>query len=125
MDAASVASTYVAIGTGLGTSSFVGVSTPAVSSSQPNSAADANAAVSSASPSSGQITQAVNQINSAFTQGGQNVYASFEYDKAAGREVIQFKDPNTQEVISQVPPKAILAIAELNRAVDKHPGMSR
>ena len=46
------------------------------------------------------------------TQGGQNVYATFEYDKAVGMEVIKFTDSNTNQVISQVPSKAALAIAQ-------------
>jgi uncharacterized FlaG/YvyC family protein len=112
MGAAPITSTNVDIGAGQGTPSFVSASTPVVSSSQPNSASVANEAVSPTAPSQGQITQAVSQINNAFTQGGQNVYASFEYNKAAGMEVIKFTNPNTQEVIGQVPPQAILGIAE-------------
>ena len=112
MDAASVASTYVAIGTGQGASGFVGVSTPVVSSPQPDGASAANAAAGSATPSSGQITQAVKQINDAFSQGGQNIFASFEYNKATGMEVIKFTDPNTNSLIGQVPSKAVLAIAQ-------------
>ena len=112
MDAALVASTYVAIGTGQGAPNFVGVSAPVVSSPQPDGASVANAVGSSVAPSSGQITQAVKQINDAFTQGGQNIFASFEFNKATGMEVIKFTDPNTNSIIGQVPSKAVLGIAQ-------------
>jgi uncharacterized FlaG/YvyC family protein len=112
MDVTLVASTPVAIGTGQGTQSFVSVAAPAAVSSQPYVSPVASAAVGNQAPSPAQITQAVKQINDAFTQGGQNVYASFEYDKAVGMEVIKFTDSNTNEVISQVPSNTVLAIAQ-------------
>jgi uncharacterized FlaG/YvyC family protein len=108
MNITSVASTSVPIGTGQGAPSPVSVALPVANSSQPV----ANAAASPAIPSPAQITQAVKQINDAFAQGGQNVYATFEYDKAVGMEVIKFTDSNTNQVISQVPSKAVLAIAQ-------------
>jgi uncharacterized FlaG/YvyC family protein len=104
MDITSVASTPVPAGSGQGAPSSVNVASPVASV--------ASVAVSSAVPSSAQITQAINQINDAFAQGGQNVYASFEYDKAVGMEVIKFTDSNTNQTISQVPSKAALAIAQ-------------
>jgi flagellar protein FlaG len=112
MDITSVASTSVPIGAGQGAPSSVSVASPVSVSSQPNAALVANATVSPAVPSPAQITQAVKQINDAFTQGGQNVYATFEFDKAVGMEVIKFTDSNTNQVISQVPSKAALAIAQ-------------
>ncbi len=110
MDAVLVASAYVSVGQG--TPSYVGDSATAVSSSPSNGAPVANTAVNPATPSSGQITQAVSKINNAFNQGGQNISASFEYDKAAGVEVVTFTDQNTNNAIIQIPPKAILGIAE-------------
>ena len=104
MDITSVASTPVPAGAGQGAPGSVNVASPVASV--------ASVAVSSAVPSSAQITQAINQINDAFAQGGQNVYASFEYDKAVGMEVIKFTDSNTNQTISQVPSKASLAIAQ-------------
>lgn len=112
MDITSFASTSVPIGTGQGAPSSVSVAPPVAGSSQPDNVPVANAAASPAVPSPAQVTQAVKQINDAFVQGGQNVYATFEYDKAVGMEVIKFTDSNTNQVISQVPSKAALAIAQ-------------
>jgi uncharacterized FlaG/YvyC family protein len=112
MDITSVASTSAPIGAGQGAPSPVSVASPVAGSSQLDNAPVASAVVSPAVPSPAQITQAIKQINDAFVQGGQNVYASFEYDKAVGMEVIKFTDSNTNEVISQVPSKAALAIAQ-------------
>jgi uncharacterized FlaG/YvyC family protein len=108
MNVTAVASTSVPMGAGQGAPSPVSVALPVASSSPPV----ANAAASPAVPSPAQITQAVKQINDAFAQGGQNVYATFEYDKAVGMEVIKFTDSNTNQVISQVPSKTVLAIAQ-------------
>lgn len=63
-------------------------------------------------PSSERVEQAVKQVNDAFTQKGQNLYASIERDKATGIPVVKVLDKNTDEVISQFPSKEIIAIAE-------------
>ena len=63
-------------------------------------------------PSPEHISQAVKQVNDAFTQNGQNLYASIESDKATGISVVKFMDKNTHEEISQYPSKAIIAMAE-------------
>ena len=72
----------------------------------------AEAAAGSQAPSPEQIARAVKQINITFSQTGQNIYASIERDKTTGIDVIKFRDTDTKEVISQYPPKAIIAIAE-------------
>ena len=40
-------------------------------------------------PSQNQLTQAIKQVNAAFSQGGQNLYASFEKDKLTGIHVVK------------------------------------
>jgi len=64
-------------------------------------------------PSPEQVAQAVKQVNSAFTQNGQNLYASIEKDKTTGISVVKVSDKNTNEVISQFPSKAMIAFAEV------------
>lgn len=51
-------------------------------------------------------------MNDDFIQKGQNLYALYEKDKATGINVVKVLDKNTQEVISQFPPKEMIAIAE-------------
>jgi flagellar protein FlaG len=63
-------------------------------------------------PSEERVAQAVKQVNEAFTQKGQNLYAAIERDKATGINVVKVLDKNTREVISQFPSKAIVAMAE-------------
>ncbi len=58
------------------------------------------------------VEQAVKQVNDAFNQKGQNLYAAIERDKATGINVVKVLDKHTDEVISQYPSKKILAIAE-------------
>lgn len=65
-----------------------------------------------APPSSERVEQAVQQVNEAFNQKGQNLYAAIERDKATGINVVKVLDKHTDEVISQFPSKKILAIAE-------------
>jgi len=63
-------------------------------------------------PSPARIAQATNRVNDAFVKNGQNLYAVIEKDKATGIDVVKIKDKNTKEVISQFPPKEIVAMAE-------------
>jgi len=82
-----------------------------------SNAADQNAAVvgagiADAAPSPERVAQAIKQVNDAFVQNGQNLYASFEKDKATGIDVIKILDKNTEEEVRQYPSKAIIAIAE-------------
>jgi len=67
---------------------------------------------STQAPSSEQVAQAVKQVNDAFAQNGQNLYAAIEKDKATGIDVVKVLDKNTEEVISQFPSKAIIGLAE-------------
>lgn len=112
MDISSVGSTLVATGTGQGTSGFVNVASPVAGYSLPDGVSASNTAVNTPAPSSAQITQAVKQVNDAFIQKNQNMYATLEKDPATGIEVVKFIDQDTKETISQYPSKAILAIAQ-------------
>ena len=62
--------------------------------------------------SSAHVAQAVNQVNSAFNQRGQDLSASLVRDKATGITVVQVTEKSTNQVISQFPSKAIVALAE-------------
>ena len=68
---------------------------------------------SAPTPSPEHIAQAVKQVNDAFAQNGQNLYASIEKDQTTGISVVKVSDKNTREVISQFPSKAIIAFAEV------------
>lgn len=81
------------------------------SSSAPKMAA-AEIAVAVQDPTPEQTAQAIKQVNNDFDQKGQGLYASFERNKATGIDVVKIVDKNTQEVITQLPPKEIIAIAE-------------
>jgi len=88
---------------------------PAVPAS-PNSVAQqttiAGAEIATPAPSPERVAQAVKQVNDAFSQKGQNLYAAIEKDKASGINVVKVFDKNTNEVVSQFPSKAIVAIAD-------------
>ena len=68
--------------------------------------------VAAPEPSHEQVAQAVKQVNDAFIQQGQNLYAMIEKDKASGINVVKIFDRTTKQEISQFPSKAIIAIAE-------------
>lgn len=109
MDTSSVGSRSVATAPGGGAGA--GQSAPtAPSSVAPQTVAAA--IVATQVPTPGRIAQAVKQVNDDFIQKGQNLYALYEKDKATGINVVKVLDKNTQEVISQFPPKEIIAIAE-------------
>lgn len=63
-------------------------------------------------PSEKHITQAVKQLNEAFLQKGQSLYASFEKDKITGMDIVKIVDKQSKEVIRQLPPKAAVAFAQ-------------
>lgn len=65
-----------------------------------------------ANPSPEHVAQAVKQVNDAFNQRGQDLYASIERDKDTGIHVVKVLDKKTNEIISQFPSKEIIAIAE-------------
>ena len=62
--------------------------------------------------SSDHLAQAVKQVNDAFSQRGQDLYASFETDKATGIDVVKIVDKTTKETINQMPPREIIAFAQ-------------
>ena len=84
---------------------------PVVSGLEAPVAAPAMEGVVSKNPSAAQVSQAVKQVNDAFAQKGQNLYASLEKDKETGIHVVKLLDKNTKEVVSQYPSKEIVAIA--------------
>ena len=63
------------------------------------------------SPSPDQVAQAVRRANDLFAVKGQHLHAAFEKDQATGITVVKIIDSNTNEVISQMPPKAIVEFA--------------
>jgi flagellar protein FlaG len=65
----------------------------------------------SKNPTSAQVSQAVKQVNDAFTMRGQNLYASIEKDKETGINVVKLLDKNTKEIVRQYPSKEIIAIS--------------
>ena len=62
-------------------------------------------------PSPAQVKYAVNQVNDAFIERGQNLYASLEKDKETGIHVVKLLDKNTKEIVRQYPSKEIVAVA--------------
>jgi flagellar protein FlaG len=62
-------------------------------------------------PTPAQVANAVKQVNDAFVQKGQNLYASIEKDKETGINVVKLLDKNTKEVVRQYPSKEMVAIA--------------
>ena len=65
----------------------------------------------SKNPSPAQVARAVKQVNDAFDQKGQNLYAAIEKDKETGINVVKLLDKNTKEVVRQYPSKEMVAIA--------------
>lgn len=67
---------------------------------------------SSPQPVSSTLAQAVKQVNDNLSKREQNLYASFAKDKATGIDIVTFTDSVTHEVVSQIPSKAIIALAQ-------------
>ena len=111
MDTFSVASKSVATASGGSTQAFGQAIYTTPSPSTPKTTG-AGTGVAAQVPSPERVAQAIKQVNSDFTQKGQDLYASFERDKATGINVVKIMDKNTLEVIGQFPPKEIIAIAE-------------
>ena len=80
--------------------------------SAPGAAPANSAAGTGDAASSDSLAQAVKQVNDSFTQMGQNLYASFERDKATGINVVKIVDQKTNETISQLPIKEMVAFAQ-------------
>ena len=109
MTISSIASTPVTTAPSDSARSYVQSSAPAPIAPK---AAVAGEDASTQTPSPEHVAQAVKQVNEAFIQKGQNLYASLERDKATGINVVKFQDKTTKEVISQYPSKDIIAMAE-------------
>lgn len=87
-----------------------GVSVPSPAMSSPP---QANVSIAAdAGPSAKNLDQAVNRVNDFFAQQGQNLFASFEKDKATGIDVVKIVDRKTNETVTQVPIKEMLAFAQ-------------
>ncbi len=89
------------------------ISNPA--SPQANTSALSSPATATASHDSttqDSLAQALKQVNDSFTQKKQNLYASFEKDKATGINVVKIIDQKTNETISQMPAKETVALAQ-------------
>lgn len=116
MDISSVASKSVAAAPGGGTR-VVGQAAPASSGSVAPKTTSAGADVATRVPPPERVAQAIKQVNDDFIQKGQNLYASYERDKATGINVVKVMDKNTREVVRQFPAEEIIAIAE---AIDRY-----
>lgn len=62
-------------------------------------------------PSQARVAKAVEHVNEAFTQKGQDLFTSIEKDQATGISVVKMTDKNTKELISQFPEKVVIAMA--------------
>jgi len=69
-----------------------------------------------------QVDRAIDQVNEAFQQKGQNLRALIERDEGTGISVVKVMDKETEEIISQFPSKEILAIAESIRQFQEGKG---
>jgi len=113
MTISSVASASIATVQSDGMRSFTPPPSAAVAASGAGATTAAPAAQNAPqAPSPEHVAQAVQQVNDAFNQRGQDFYASIERDKDTGINVVKVLDKKTNEVISQFPSKEIIAIAE-------------
>lgn len=78
--------------------------------------------IATLAPTPEHVAQAVDQVNEAFKQKGQNLHASIEKDQDTGISVVKVTDKDTKEVISQFPSKEILAIAVAIRQYQEDKG---
>ncbi len=92
--------------------------TPSVPDSAPPAATAGKTTDTPQPVSLDHLAQAVKQINDAFTQMGQNLYVSFEQDKATGFIVVKIVDQTTKEIVRQIPSKAMIALAQSLDAQD-------
>ncbi len=111
MDISSVASKSITSAPGGGTR-VIGQTAPASSGSVAPKTASAGTGVAAQVSPSERVAQAVKQVNDDFIQKGQNLYASYERDKATGINVVKVMDKNTREVVKQFPSEEIITIAK-------------
>jgi flagellar protein FlaG len=112
MTISSVTSASIATVQSDGMRSFTPAPSASASSAAAASAMSVAQNVAAQAPSPEHVAQAVQQVNEAFNQRGQDLYASIERDKDTGINVVKVLDKKTNEVISQFPSKEIIAIAE-------------
>lgn len=108
MTISAVAATPLPPSGSTGGTGFV-ASTPAVTQAAPPTPV---VKTSAPQPTSKSLAQAVKQVNDNLSQREQNLYASFGKDKATGIDIITFTDASTHEVVSQIPTKAMIALAQ-------------
>jgi len=77
---------------------------------------------STQAPAPEQVDRAIEQVNEAFQQKGQNLRALIDRDEGTGISVVKVMDNETKEVVSQFPSKEILAIAESIRQFQEGKG---
>jgi uncharacterized FlaG/YvyC family protein len=89
-----------------------GASVPSGPSPGTGSPASTSVAGAAPVPTAEQVSKAASQVNDAFLQKGQSIYASIEIDRATGMSVVKFVDTSTKQEIGQYPSKAIVAMAD-------------
>lgn len=85
---------------------------PAPALQAPSNTGTPEASDGKGAASPGAVATAIKQVNDAFSEMGQSLYASYQRDKITGIEVVQFRDKDTHEVVRQIPSKEILAVAQ-------------
>lgn len=96
-------------GTGAGTLTPTSAAPPPSTGSAP---AATTSNPSESSPSKTSLAQAIKQVNNSFSESGQNLTVSFGKDKQTGIDIITFTDTATHQVVSQIPSKAMIAMAQ-------------
>lgn len=114
MDVSQVASRHAPIPNRPSTGDSPGFVQPSSALASPVSTQKASSITADplSSPTPDRVAQAIKQMNDAFAQKGQYLYAAFEKDKIAGIDIVKIMDKKTNEVIRQLPPKEIVAFAQ-------------
>ena len=92
--------------------SVPGGGTRVIAQTAPTASAGTGSSVSTQAPPTGQVAQAVRQVNDTFAKNGQNLYASIGTDEASGIPVVKIVDSTTHEIVGQYPSKTIIAMAD-------------
>jgi len=114
VDVSQIASRHASISSRPSTGGSPGSDQPSPALASPVTTKKASSATADTlpSPAPDRVAQAIKQMNDAFTQKGQDLYATFEKDKIAGIDIVKIMDKKTNEVIRQLPPKEIVAFAQ-------------
>lgn len=91
---------------------------PSSAPKAPRETGSAPPAVATPPPRPEQVQQAAEQIQRVVAPAAQNLL--FSVDKATGKTVVRIVDSETKELVRQIPPEEILAIA---RALDQMRGL--